>query len=47
MSCCPPVLLKLLQYILNNTRRVLVVVKAAGQVSKQETGKSAEMIPIK
>lgn len=52
LSATPPpppalILLELFQYILNNTRWVIVVVKAAGQISKQETGKSAEIIPIK
>lgn len=44
----PPVILpKLFQYILDNTLWVIVVVSAAGQTSKQETGKSAEIILIK
>lgn len=51
LSAIPPphalILQKLFQYILNNTLWVIVVVNAAGQISKQETGKSAEIIPIK
>lgn len=51
LSAIPPppalILHKLFQYILNNTLWVIVVVNAAGQISKQETGKSAEIIPIK